>query len=223
MRDGACSSDQISLRTNGQICLFRWVKPVSQRVLETAGDLFQRLGYTRVGINRIIAESNVSKDGFYRNFPSKKDLCIAWLRETHTRSEKRHAEILAEDRPVPEKIEAYFQTLEDYMKCREFRGCPFSNTASVADASSVEIRLEVESHKNFHRRFFSDLIRPVVSETTAEALGDHFFLLYSGASTEAQNLRTEWPIRTAAKLARSLCEQAIEWEQFNRKRSLLRA
>lgn len=196
-------------------------KTVYTKVLEAAGDLFQLRGYTGVGINEIISTAGVSKDGFYQNFSSKENLCIAWLRETHARSEHRHSEILADPSPVPEKVEGYFGALGDLMRCRQFRGCPFSNTASVTDSDSVEIRREIESHKIFVCEFFADLVRPMVGDETAEKLGNHLFLLYSGATTEAQNLRSEWPIQTAAELARCLCDQAVRVKHASKKNDLL--
>jgi AcrR family transcriptional regulator len=55
------------------------VRPARQRVLETAGKLFYRHGFRAIGIDRIIAESDVAKASFYKHFPSKDDLIIAWL------------------------------------------------------------------------------------------------------------------------------------------------
>ncbi len=52
-----------------------------ERILKTAGALFYREGYRGVGIDRIIAEANVAKASFYRHFPSKEDLMLAWIAE----------------------------------------------------------------------------------------------------------------------------------------------
>ena len=42
------------------------------RVLHTAKDLFNQYGFHKVGIDRIIAESKVTKATFYNHFHSKK-------------------------------------------------------------------------------------------------------------------------------------------------------
>lgn len=200
------------------------MKRIREQILETAGHLFQKRGYTCVGINEIIEKSGVSKAGFYQNFESKENLCVEWLKETHRQSEMRHQDILEEDRAPKEKVRNYFAALSDFMICREFRGCPFSNTASVVDASIDRIHTEVESHKIFIREFFVDLAGQCeFSEESAEEVGNHLFLLYSGAATEAQNLRTEWPIRTAAALAERLVSMPSteSEEDIRRKRELL--
>ncbi|MEM0967236.1 MAG: TetR/AcrR family transcriptional regulator [Verrucomicrobiota bacterium] len=184
------------------------MKKIRDKILETAGDLFQRRGYTCVGINEIIETSGVSKAGFYDNFASKEILCVEWLQTTHKRSEQHHANILAETGSSAQKVVDYFHALADFMACREYRGCPFSNTASVIDAKSPRIHAEIESHKIFIREFFVDLATEIVPEGNFEELGNHLFLLYSGAATEAQNLRSEWPISTAARIAKALTEHA---------------
>lgn len=53
------------------------------RILETAQRLFYRYGIRAAGVDRIIAESGVAKMSFYRHFPSKKDLVVAFLERRH--------------------------------------------------------------------------------------------------------------------------------------------
>ncbi len=55
--------------------------PVSarDRILTTAGSLFYREGYRAIGVDRVIAEADVAKATFYRHFPSKDDLIVAWV------------------------------------------------------------------------------------------------------------------------------------------------
>jgi len=48
--------------------------PARERILLTAHELFYRDGIRATGIDRVIAESGVTKVTFYRHFPSKNDL-----------------------------------------------------------------------------------------------------------------------------------------------------
>ena len=48
-----------------------------QRIVETAERLFYAEGVRTVGIDRIIAESEVAKMTLYNHFPSKDDLILA--------------------------------------------------------------------------------------------------------------------------------------------------
>ena len=54
-----------------------------ERILLTAHDLFYRDGIRATGIDRVIAESGVAKKTFYRYFPSKDDLIVAFLEYRH--------------------------------------------------------------------------------------------------------------------------------------------
>ncbi|MGL5012068.1 MAG: TetR/AcrR family transcriptional regulator, partial [Paracoccaceae bacterium] len=49
------------------------------RIVTTAGSLFYREGYRAIGVDRVIAEADVAKATFYRHFPSKDDLIVAWV------------------------------------------------------------------------------------------------------------------------------------------------
>ncbi|WP_228156343.1 TetR/AcrR family transcriptional regulator [Acinetobacter seifertii] len=50
-------------------------------ILTTATQLFIQESYISVGIDPIIAESNVAKMTFYKNFPSKEELVFTCLKE----------------------------------------------------------------------------------------------------------------------------------------------
>ena len=49
------------------------------RILDTAFSLFYARGIRAVGVDLIIAESDVAKATFYKHFPSKDDLVVAYL------------------------------------------------------------------------------------------------------------------------------------------------
>ena len=50
-----------------------------ERILDTAFTLFYSRGIRGVGVDLIIAESGVAKATFYKHFPSKDDLVVAYL------------------------------------------------------------------------------------------------------------------------------------------------
>ena len=94
------------------------------------------------------------------------------------------------------------------MQGNEFRGCPFTNTVSAVPDDSPAIQEKVDEHKLFLRDFFIELARRFTEGKAARQLGTTLFLLYSGATTEAQNLKTVWPIEAAAASAVDLCKSA---------------
>ena len=182
--------------------------PAKQRILDTASRLFAERGYSEVGINEIIEKSGTAKATFYHHFPSKEALCEAWLLSMHDRSEVNRQNIINSDGPVAEKVVTYFQGLRDYLKNNEFRGCPFSNTAAVCTDEESTICRHVEDHKLGIRDFFRDLASEFTATgARAREIGDVLFVLYSGASVEAQNLKAMWPVDAAIQAAREICER----------------
>ena len=179
-----------------------------ERILNQASELFTEKGYSVVGINEIIEKSGTAKASFYHHFPSKEQLCVTWLTETHARSDARHDAILNAEGSATEKVIAYFDHLKTWLNTKDFRGCPFTNTAAGLDDASPKISEQVELHKISIRDFFIDLAREIAPKGSASRrLGTTLFLLYSGATTESQNLKAVWPVDAAIESIRELFEQ----------------
>ncbi len=168
------------------------------RILDAAAELFHRDGYSNVGINEIIARADTAKASFYQHFPSKESLCEAWLQRVHERSEISRSEILQSDLSAEEKVGRYFDELTKFLLTCDFRGCPYSNTSAMVDAKARGIYTRIQSHKRSVRKFFRALIEMEFGDTprTTE-VADQIFLLYSGATSEAQNIRELWPVNSA--------------------------
>lgn len=179
------------------------------RILKKAAALFFQRGYSEVGINEIIEQSGTAKATFYHHFPSKKALCEAWLAEIHKQCEEGLLQLLqAKGEPVA-KVGRYFDQLAEYLRANDFRGCPYSNTAAIAHGEDSIIG-KVREHKDRVREFFRQLaMETPLAAAEARQLGDALFLLYSGATTEAQNLRELWPVEVARQTAMDLCREAL--------------
>ena len=137
------------------VCLMRKAN-AKERILETAGDLFFRHGYSEVGINEIIAKAETAKASFYQHFPSKEALCEAWLSDVHQRSEKSRTEILNSEATPGEKLGLYFDQLKTFMMNSEYRGCPYSNTGAVSGEECTGIIKQIREHKASIRRFLQE-------------------------------------------------------------------
>jgi AcrR family transcriptional regulator len=100
------------------------------RILGAASRLFTETGIRATGVDTLIREAGVAKATFYRHFPSKDDLIVAWLEDPRTRwfeRVRRQAEIRAAGPGdlVPELFNAAAEWLED----GDYRGCPYLNSA----------------------------------------------------------------------------------------------
>lgn len=177
-------------------------EPAKCRLLRTASKLFLKRCYSEVGIDEIIERSGTAKATFYRHFPSKDLLVEAWLKAIHEGAEDQQQKILESEGCAVQKISDSFEALADYMEKHDYRGCPYSNSCAVTDPDNEVIRKQIEIHKHSSRNFYRKLCAEITKDLEqAELLGDRIFILYSGATTEAQNLREQWPIKTAQKAA----------------------
>jgi AcrR family transcriptional regulator len=176
-----------------------------QQILTTAGDLFAQRGYELVGINEIIEKSGVAKATFYAQFGSKENLCAAWLQQEAAESGQQQRELLADPSSPVEKVARKFDAVKRYVEFSNFRGCPFSITASMLDSES-EVRSIIADYKNAVRAFWQELASQIETDPQrSRSLGTSLFLLYSGAVTESQNVRDSWPVDSAKEAALCLC------------------
>ena len=172
-------------------------------IIETAGSLFARKGYGNVGINEILKAGEIARASFYHHFESKDALCTAWLKALHASSVEHHRSLLDREHNPVQIIHEYFDALKSWLTENDFRGCPYSNTGTFLTDDAPEVRDAIKTHKIFIRDFFIDLASRSYPDQ-GQDLGECLFLLYSGATTEAQNLRATWPIDRAAEAAKGL-------------------
>jgi AcrR family transcriptional regulator len=102
------------------------------RVTAAAYELFSRRGVRTVGVDEIIALSGVAKATFYRNFASKNDLIIAYLRRRHQVWTVGWVQAETEQRATSprEQLLAIFDIFDEWFQKGDFEGCPFISTVS---------------------------------------------------------------------------------------------
>ncbi len=100
-----------------------------ERLLTAAYDLFSRRGIRAVGIDTIIARAGVAKMSFYRHFPSKDELVLAFLqkREQLWTHEWLEAEVSRRAATHRERLLAIFDVFDEWFQREDFEGCSFIN------------------------------------------------------------------------------------------------
>jgi AcrR family transcriptional regulator len=109
-----------------------------QRILETAYELFSRHGLRAVGVDRIIDESGVARKTFYRHFPSKADLILAFLdrRGQHCARDWLPTEIERLGGTPGERLLAVFDVFDEWFHREDFESCALIATVfEVRDAA----------------------------------------------------------------------------------------
>lgn len=156
--------------------------PARERILAAARERFYSDGIRAVSADRLIADAGVSKVTFYRHFPTKDDLVVAYLREV----EEREAEALdAAERALPDAADVlrwYFDRLGDLACAEGFRGCAFLNAAAEFARSDHPARAVVEEHRRRLHGRFAGLVRELgVPASDAGRVADQLQLLRDGA------------------------------------------
>src|SRR5689334_17963514 len=101
-----------------------------QRILDTAFRLFYAHGIRAVGIDRIIAESGVAKATFYKHFPAKDDLVVAYLdRVDGVWGEQLRTAAEAAGPDPADQLVGMFDALVSACRREGYRGCAFINAA----------------------------------------------------------------------------------------------
>jgi AcrR family transcriptional regulator len=138
------------------------------RLLEAASAVFYAEGVHAVGVDRLIAEAGITRATFYRHFPSKEDLVLAYVlrQDQAIRDRLAHAE---EHVPEPiAQLQAVVDGVGDQLVGKGFRGCPFINIAAEYPDPDGPVRRAIDDHRVwFHNT--------LVTLLTASGHGDPVF------------------------------------------------
>jgi AcrR family transcriptional regulator len=101
-----------------------------ERLSRAAYELFSREGVRAVGVDAIIARAGTAKMTLYRNFPSKDDLIIDFLRrrEQLWTREWLEAESQRRGETPRDQLLAIFDVFSEWFSQADFEGCSFLTT-----------------------------------------------------------------------------------------------
>jgi AcrR family transcriptional regulator len=109
-----------------------------ERILDTAFALFYARGIRAVGVDLIIAESGVAKATFYKHFPSKDDLVVAYLDKVDGVWSGQLSEAAAAAWPDPaDQLVGMFDALTTACRREGYRGCAFINAAAESQPGTA--------------------------------------------------------------------------------------
>ncbi|MBH0130323.1 TetR/AcrR family transcriptional regulator [Salinibacterium sp. NK8237] len=151
-----------------------------QRIVEAAADLFYAQGLRAVSADKIIERAGITKVTFYRHFPSKDDLIVAylerraaWERETILgASAEAHGD-------VDETIRLVAEGIGQEACTPGFRGCPFINAAAEYADAGHPVRAVVDDHRTWFRSMLGELTASIGIDDPRVA--DELMMLRDGA------------------------------------------
>ena len=165
-----------------------------ERLLVAASQLFYAEGINSVGIERIIKEGRVTLATFYRHFPSKVDLVVAYLRGAHDDIAAR-ATAQAETLHGRDLVRAIGDDVTSQIRQAAFRGCAFLNAASEFEDPRSPVRLVVAEHRQWYYQFLRRAFEDAGHQLPANA-ARHFVMLRDGAMSAAYLDTPSTAIRT---------------------------
>lgn len=183
------------------------VSAARERILEAASALFYAHGIRAVGVDRLIAESAVAKATFYKHFPTKEDLVLAYLERV---DEAWSAQLKAAARaagPAPaDQLVGMFDALASVCRREGYRGCGLIN-AAAENASGTPIHGRVMIHKDAVRTWITSLAEEAGAQDP-RGLSRALTLLLDGGLTAGSLDGEPDAAATAKAAARTLLDQA---------------
>jgi AcrR family transcriptional regulator len=172
-----------------------------ERVLQAAAELFYREGILASGVDRLIAQANVAKATFYRHFPSKEALVLAWLQGGEARWIDWVLPELERGTDTPlQQLVGFWDVLGDWLERRDFEGCPFLNTLVEIRDPHASARREVDSYVGEIEDYFHRTAEAAGSTDPAEVARQLRDILM-GLSMATRVDRSRAPVGTARSSA----------------------
>jgi AcrR family transcriptional regulator len=128
------------------------------RIVDAAADLFYAQGLRAVSADKIIERAGITKVTFYRHFPTKDDLIVAYLER---RADWERGALLGANNAARGDVDKTLRLISEgigYEACRPgFRGCPFINAAAEYADPGHPVRKVVDAHRAWFRSMLEKL------------------------------------------------------------------
>jgi AcrR family transcriptional regulator len=168
-----------------------------ERLLVAASRLFYAEGINSVGIERLVKEGQVTLATFYRHFPGKVDLVVAYLRGAHDQI-AAHAAEQAETLHGRALVRAIGDDVGAQIRQAAFRGCAFINAAAEFEDPQSPVRQVVAEHRAWYYQLLRRAFQDAGHERPADA-ARHFVMLRDGAMSAAYLDTPAAAVRTFAR------------------------
>ena len=179
-------------------------KPVRDRLIETASELFYQNGYNNTGINEVIEKANVAKASLYSHFKTKDALCIAYLAHKEEQFYNKLNLFLKDKQKGKVKVLALFDFLRELYREPNFKGGWSQNILAEVNNQNTVIKDEIFRNKEHLRNYITELVSKNIKTDQPEKLASKLYLLFEGALIESYLQQDSWPIKEAKEIALSL-------------------
>lgn len=150
-----------------------------ERILQTANEMFYAHGIRGTSADRIIAQVGITKVTFYRHFPTKSDLVVAYLLQQAAGERAWFSSMRQVDDPAG-SLQAIAEGVGTASCSPGFRGCAFINAAAEFSDPQDPVRAVI----NEHRQWMLDEFASIAAEaevTDADLTAQQLMILRDGA------------------------------------------
>ena len=172
--------------------------PARDRIVATAFRLFYAHGVRAVGVDLLIAEAGVAKATFYKYFPAKDDLVLAYLdRVDAIWSEQLRSAATAAGPAAADQLVGLFDALGAACRRDGYRGCAFLNAAAES-VPGTRVHERTVAHKAAVLTWVRGLAAEAGARDPAALARSLTLLLDGGLASGALDADPEVPARAAA-------------------------
>lgn len=154
--------------------------PAKLRILLTADELFYDEGIRSVGVDRLIAASQVTKATFYKHYGSKDRVIAAYIGYRHRRDAEILTDLASANDTAVGALRAVRDAVLDQIGAPGFRGCPFINAAAEFSDAQHPVRRVVREHREWYGEAIERLTRALGHPMPGDA-ADELVLARDGA------------------------------------------
>ncbi|GAA0451146.1 TetR/AcrR family transcriptional regulator [Streptomyces olivaceiscleroticus] len=150
------------------------------RLLNTATRIFYTEGIHSVGIDRVIAEAQVTRATLYRHFSGKEDLVLAYLDQADRMMRGQLADAQAGTGSAVDAVRAVAKSITGGIQSQGFRGCAFLNAVAEYPDPTHPVHQAVLRHREWFLDTITDLLARI-GDAPADADARHLVMLRDGA------------------------------------------
>lgn len=175
-----------------------------EKLVREALEIFYEGGFSAIGMDRVAAETGVSKTSIYKHFRTKDDLILATLRLKDEQFRNwliRKVEGLAGD--PARRLIAVFDALREWLLEPGFKGCMFVKASAEFQDRANPVHAAAAEHKRLLRLYLRQLAENAGAPAPGE-LALQLQLLIEGAITIAHLHDPDQAARSASAAARVL-------------------
>ena len=154
--------------------------PAKGRILETANQLFYQDGILNVGVDRIIAQSSVTKATFYKHYRSKDNLILEYVKSRRADTETQVQSIIENAASPHDAVLGLLENIASELTKLDFRGCPFLNVVAEFPNPTHPVRLLIAEHRDWYNETLHNLMRSAGHPVSGDA-ADEIMLAKDGA------------------------------------------